>query len=88
MEKRWRLEDGSLVSPDGLKLPTPTNISTWSDDMKLWPPVDYRDIVNYLVLSQGVDGEEMRNFKSMESYQYFHAQKVSKFVVLGPNSNN
>ena len=43
--------------------------------------VQYAHIVNYLVFSEGVDGEEMENFKSMESYNYFHSGKVGAVYV-------
>ncbi len=38
--------------------------------MKKWPEVTYGDIFNYFVLSEGVDGAAMKNFKSTEAYQY------------------
>ena len=36
------------------------------DDMKQWPDVSYTNIVNYLVFSEGVNGEEFYNYKSTE----------------------
>ena len=47
----------------------------------------YKNIFSYLVLSVGVDGEAMENFKSLESYQYFHAFKVGAAMFNEPASD-
>ena len=49
--------------------------------------MEYKNICNYLVLSVGVDGEAMENFKSLESYQYFHAFKVGAVMFNEPASD-
>ena len=49
--------------------------------------MEYKNIFNYLVLSVGVDGEAMENFKSLESYQYFHAFKVGAVMFNEPASD-
>ena len=49
--------------------------------------MEYKNIFNYLVLSVGVDGEAMENFKSQESYQYFHAFKVGAVMFKEPASD-
>ena len=45
-------------------------INLWTDDMRIWPNVMYGDVFNYLILSQAVDGEAMKNYKSLESYNH------------------
>ena len=55
--------------------------SAWIDDTKRWPPMDYKNIFNYLVLSEGVDGESMENYKSMDSYVHFESGKVGTVLV-------
>ena len=67
------------MQPDSLEVPHPATVSSWEDDMKQWPTVQYAHIVNYLMFSEGVDGEEMGNLKSMEFYNYFNSGKVSAF---------
>ncbi len=54
----------TLCVPHPMKL---TSATSWIDDMKQWPAVTYIDIINYLVLSEGVDGEELRNYKSTKA---------------------
>ena len=39
------------------------------------------DIFYYLVLSVGVDGSAMKNFKSTEAYQYLHSGKVGRVLL-------
>lgn len=56
-----------------LSVPHPTKLTSatsWIDDMKQWPAVTYVDIFNYLVLSEGADSKELRNYKSTEAYNY------------------
>ncbi|KAL7407969.1 hypothetical protein ABVT39_016384 [Epinephelus coioides] len=49
--------------------------------MKNWPEIRYEDIFNYFVLSLGVDGSTMRNYKSTEAYQYIHSGKVGQVLL-------
>ncbi|XP_048091752.1 uncharacterized protein LOC125289110 [Alosa alosa] len=53
--------------------------------MKLWPDVSYVDIINYFVLSEGVDGETLRNYKSTEAYNYLHSNKIGKILCTKYN---
>ena len=43
-----------------------SEITEWIDDMRSWPNLMYGDIYNYLITSKAVDGEEMKNFKSLQ----------------------
>lgn len=42
--------------------------------------MSYGDIFNYSVLSMGVDGAAMKNYKSPEAYQYLHGGKVGRVL--------
>ncbi|KAK7104790.1 hypothetical protein V1264_019451 [Littorina saxatilis] len=78
--KRWWEHKGKVLvrMPDHFEVASPSNESLkWEDNMRNWPPVTYVKIVNYLMFSEGCDGEAMDNFKSMESYNYFQSRKVS-----------
>ncbi len=67
----------TLCVPHPMKL---TSATSWIDDMKQWPAVTYIDIINYLVLSEGVDGEELRNYKSTKAYSYLHSNKIGRIL--------
>lgn len=77
----WEHGENVLRRSDGLKFPHPSSLLTWVDDMKKWPEVTYGDIFNYFVLSEGVDGAAMRNYKSTEAYQYLHSGKVGRVLL-------
>lgn len=55
-------------------------VTEWTDDMRKWPNVMYGDIYNYLIGSKAVDGQEMKNYKSLQSYNYFQSGNVDKIV--------
>ncbi|KAL2095489.1 hypothetical protein ACEWY4_010208 [Coilia grayii] len=85
MAKRtWEETKNSIKSSDGkivFRHPRVKNGSEWVDDMRLWPSVAYVDILNYLVLSAGIDGESLKNYKSTEAYQYLHSGKVGRVLL-------
>ncbi len=58
-----------------------TSATSWIDDMKQWPAVTYIDIINYLVLSEGVDGEELRNYNIIDS-----AVNSTTFFTVSPSA--
>lgn len=49
-------------------------------NLKLRPEVCYIDIINYVVFSEGVDGEEIWNYKSTEAYNYLHSNKTNQVL--------
>ena len=66
----WEHGDSVTGSCDGRVIksfPRPPNIADWIDDMRQWPDVSYGNIFNYCVLSVGVSGEEMSNFKGFKA---------------------
>ncbi|XP_076087756.1 uncharacterized protein LOC143058177 [Mytilus galloprovincialis] len=44
--------------------------------MRVWPNMMYGDIYNFLVESKAVDGQQMKNFKSLQSFNYFQSGNV------------
>lgn len=51
--------------------------------MKRWPEVTYGDLFIYFVLSVGLDGWGMKNYKGTEACQYLHSGKVSRVLKQG-----
>jgi hypothetical protein len=68
----------SKLKLDGTTEENPPSLDSanWIDDMRVWPPILYGDIWNFLVMSEAVDGAAMKNFKGLESYQYFQSRHV------------
>ena len=56
---------------NGQKLQHPDEIRNWIDDTKYWPSITLQKITIYLIVSKAVDGQEMRNHRSLDSYNYF-----------------
>jgi len=86
ISSRWQHGQDYLtktVNNITLSVPHPTKLTSatsWIDDMSQWPAVTYVDIINYLVLSEGVDGEELRNYKSTKAYNYLHSNKIGRIL--------
>lgn len=79
--QKWEQTATHIRRYDGLKFPHPSIMSPWVDDMRKWPEMSYGDIFNYFVLSLGVDGAAMKNYKSTEAYQYLHSGKVGRVLL-------
>ena len=45
-----------------------------------WPQVEHGNIYNHLILSQTCDGEEMKKYRSMVSYDYLKSVSVRKIL--------
>jgi hypothetical protein len=43
---------------------------------------------NYLITSKAVDGEEMKNFKNLQSYNYFQSGNVDRILHFVAPDNN
>ncbi|XP_042148814.1 uncharacterized protein LOC115312451 [Ixodes scapularis] len=59
-----------LVLDESMSYVHPKEVSMWEDNMKSWPPIEKPDIVFYLVHSKACDLQEVRAYKSLESYLY------------------
>ncbi|XP_064464949.1 uncharacterized protein LOC135376376 [Ornithodoros turicata] len=57
------------------------HITSWSDDIKLWPNVTSGDIVYYLINSKVCDLQEVKAYKSLESYRYLQSGWVGKLLA-------
>ncbi|VDI50461.1 Hypothetical predicted protein [Mytilus galloprovincialis] len=62
-------------------------IKDWNDDMRSWPNLMYGDIYNYLIRSKAVNGETMKNFKRLQSYNYFQSGNVDKILHFNATDN-
>ena len=54
----------------------------YSESMEKWPEVEFPDIVNYLIFTTSqYTNEQLKAYKSLESYQYFVAGWVQSIHV-------
>ncbi|XP_046840588.1 uncharacterized protein LOC124434733 [Xenia sp. Carnegie-2017] len=54
----------------------------WLDDIDLWPAVSYIDICMYLLFSVSpYTNEQLKNYKSLDSYQNFVNGRVREMLV-------
>ena len=69
---------------------------SWTDDVTLWPPVEFPDIVFYLLQTPGVyTREKLKAYKSLGAYNYFVSglvlvtttRLVASFVFLKQQSD-
>ena len=61
--------------------PHPDDITSWFEDMRLWPAVQSPDIIYYLVNTKACDLQEVKAYRSLESYNYLQSGKVGKLEV-------
>ena len=63
--------------------------SVWCKNVKFWPDIAYPDIVNYLINAQTPYSlEDLKSYKSLESYNYFISGWVSDIGSVKLPSNN
>lgn len=62
--------------------PKDVKLSERRDDMKEWPSVEYGDIYSYLILNRASDGKQMRNYKSLDSFNYLKCGCVGRVITL------
>lgn len=67
----------SSIQPKDVKL------SEWRDDIKEWPSVEYGTIYNYLILNRASDSEQTRNYKSLDSFNYFKSENINSWLGGG-----
>ena len=72
-EKKLQLIDLAICP---YKLPS----EAWIDDVTLWPPVEFPDIVVYLLQTPGkYTREKLKAYKSLEAYNYFVSDWVGTY---------
>ena len=60
----------------------------YSQSLKEWPEIEFPDIVNYLMFSTSkVTKEQLKAYKSLQSYQYFVAGWV-RCIFVGKATQN
>ncbi|KAG0421434.1 hypothetical protein HPB47_002670 [Ixodes persulcatus] len=57
------------------------NITSWSEDMRLWPSVTSPDVIYYLVNTKACDLQDVKAYRSLESYNYLQSGWVGKLSV-------
>lgn len=72
---------------NGVSLPDPLDDElrhyAFSSNEKLWPSVEFGDIYLYLVEKEcSYTKEKFRNYKALESYNYFLSGKVKNIVTF------
>lgn len=65
----------------------PKEVSVWDDDIKCWAPVEKPDIDFYLLNSKACDLQDVRAYKSLDSYEYLTAGLVRTVHHHGINSD-
>ena len=49
----------------------------WSEDLTMWPELEFGDLYTYLIESKGVyTKENLKAYKSLEAYNYYYNQHV------------
>ncbi|KAH7945383.1 hypothetical protein HPB49_010296 [Dermacentor silvarum] len=59
----------------------PDMVKRWLDDMREWPAVRAPDIIFYLLNSKACDLQAVKNYRSLESYNYLQSGWVGKLLV-------
>ena len=55
------------------------------DDIRGWPNVQHINMYDHLMLSRACDGEEMKKYKSMDSYDYSKRGSLEKEYINSPS---
>ena len=77
-KERYREKLQLIGGQDPYELPR----NEWKDDVDLWPEITYVDVGMYLLFAPSpYTREELRNYKSMQSYQRFIAGWVREILV-------
>ncbi|XP_037555745.2 uncharacterized protein LOC119432660, partial [Dermacentor silvarum] len=65
----------------------PDDIKEWTEDMRDWPEIRGPDIVYYLLHSKACDLQEVRCYKSLQSYNYLQSGWVGKVLLHKVNED-
>ena len=61
--------------------------SEWIDNVRLWPPVAYPDVYNYLIENSGqYTRESLKAYKSLEAYNFVISGWVKPLHILKADS--
>ena len=81
---RYQEKIGKIGGTDPYHVPT----NKWKDIScftgNSLPQVEYPDVYHYLINTPGHDGSSLRNYKSLNAYQYFFAGNVQN-ILLAPS---
>lgn len=62
-------------------------LEAWVDDITTWPPLEFPDIVLYLITTPGeFTRERLKAYKSLEAYNYFASGWVGTCYIYSVNS--
>ncbi|KAG0425314.1 hypothetical protein HPB47_027505 [Ixodes persulcatus] len=67
--------------PENRLYPHPSCITTWEDNLKKWPEIRSPQIVYYLLKTKACDLEEVKAYKSLDSYNYVQSGWVGALLV-------
>ncbi|KAG0430388.1 hypothetical protein HPB47_022741 [Ixodes persulcatus] len=67
--------------PENRLYPHPSCITTWEDNLKKWPEIRSPQIVYYLLKTKACDLEEVKAYKSLDSYNYVRSGWVGALLV-------
>lgn len=76
MALEWQHSTEKLVKNGVLTIPHPSKVTSWADNMSIWPSITTSKIFSYFIDSMAVDGNAINNLKSSEAFQYLHSDKV------------
>lgn len=77
----WRVNGLIFFFAENLVYAHPDHIKEWTEDMRDWPEIKGPDIVYYLVHSKACDLQEVRCYKSLQSYNYLQSGWVGKVLL-------
>ncbi|MPV02321.1 hypothetical protein FVA96_24295 [Escherichia coli] len=76
MALEWQHSTENLVKNGVLTIPHPSKVTSWADNMSIWPSITTSETFSYFIDSMAVDGNAINNLKSSEAFQYLHSDKV------------
>ncbi|KAG0411128.1 hypothetical protein HPB47_011735 [Ixodes persulcatus] len=74
---RFDLDTGHM----GNQYPHPSCIKEWKDNVKKWPDVRSPQIIYYLLHTKAYELEDVKAYKSLDSYNYFKSGWVGAVLV-------
>ncbi len=81
MALEWQHLTENIVKNGVFTIPHPSKVTSWADNMSIWPSITTSKIFSYFIDSMAVDGNAINNLKSSEAFQYLHSDKVGCALV-------